>query len=550
MYIYDFASLSLLATITGFDQPQGECSNKSGDVWIADANAQTVYELTRTGHLQNELAVPNGYPVACAWDPSTGNLAVIAIAAASSGSGFVLIFPKGSGTPTEYQNSTAFYYYFGGYDPSGDLFFDGTSAYGKFLLAELSKGGKSASTIAMKGSTIYYPGMVQWAGAKTGLLVGDQSCGNTYSSCLYPVKISGKTGTAGSAIDLKNSGGGEVCDLVQGVLSGTKLAGSDNDFCGSTPSSTYVWNYPAGGAPVLSNAKTDVTPVGAAVSRPGGGAESLASEDLLYVTNKNSEVTIYNFETRALVGVITSLQQPLGECVDAKGNVYVADYTAQEIVEFAHGGTKAIEKLNDHPDSPYACAVDPTTGNLAVANDDGGSSGNIAIWSGSSRTTYTDSKIGAFAGCAYNSSGALLASSLSNRYPYTTYFAWLPRGGHALANIDIPGPSASRKWLGILGVQWDGKFFALDDGRIYRIALLHGQAYYIGSTQPRPGSDGPYAFYDSNSKDQATQAVGGVDSIEYGDSVDYWPYPAGGYATTEITHGIDGAFGVAISLGR
>ena len=45
------------------------------------------------------------------------------------------------------------------------------------------------------------------------------------------------------------------------------------------------------------------------------------------------------------------------------------------------GGTKPIKKFDDSPDSPYTCSVDPTNGNLAVANNDGTSTqGNIAIW--------------------------------------------------------------------------------------------------------------------------------------------------------------------------
>ena len=145
-------------------------------------------------------------------------------------------------------------------------------------------------------------------------------------------------------------------------------------------------------------------------SLPGSGrqawmAAGVSKQDLLYVTNGNGEVTVYRYWKRALVGVLTSLTQPMGECVDAEQNVYITDHATQKILEFAHGGTKPIKTLDDSPDSPYTCSVDPITGNLAVTNDDGTSTeGNLAIWPGGSgtRVTYTDSSISRFRGCAYD----------------------------------------------------------------------------------------------------------------------------------------------------
>ena len=46
VYIYKLSNLKLIATITGFSQPQGECSDSRGNVWIADTNARIIYELS------------------------------------------------------------------------------------------------------------------------------------------------------------------------------------------------------------------------------------------------------------------------------------------------------------------------------------------------------------------------------------------------------------------------------------------------------------------------------------------------------------------------
>ncbi len=270
VYIYKPPSLKVVATITGFSQPQGECSDNKGNVWIADTNARIMYELSHHGHLVNELADSMGYPVACASDPTTHNLAVMNLFGTGSTSGAILVYANGSGTPTVYTNPAVYAYYFAGYDRSGNLFFDGLDDNGNFLLSELTKGASSAQTITLNGGTIYFPGMVEWNSAKGDLVVGDQSCGNAYVSCVYAVTISKSGGTIGAKTELQNSAGEPVCDLVQGALSGksnSEIAGSDLDFCGSASSATYLWRYPGGGPPTASNTSTDSAPVGAAISR-------------------------------------------------------------------------------------------------------------------------------------------------------------------------------------------------------------------------------------------------------------------------------------------
>jgi hypothetical protein len=98
---------------------------------------------------------------------------------------------------------------------------------------------------------------------------------------------------------------------------------------------------------------------------PSWSGAALAKDDLIYVTNGNEEVTVYSLETQKLVGVLTHFTKPMGECVDASGNIYITDAGTHTVVEYAHGGSKAIETFDDSPDTPYTCAVDPTTGNLA-----------------------------------------------------------------------------------------------------------------------------------------------------------------------------------------
>lgn len=266
VYIYTIPSLKVVGTITGFSQPQGECSDAKGDVWVTDTNGQIVYELSHHGQLISQIS-DSSNPAACAWDSTTGNLAVMNIFGTGSTSGGVLVYPKGSRAPTLYQNPAQYYYNFGDYDRSGNLYFDGRDQNGNFMLSELPKGASSAHTIALTGGTIYFPGMVEWDVAKNALIVGDQSCDGSYASCLYLVKITKNGGTIGTQTKLQTAAGSPVCDLVQGAISGSRLAGSDFDFCGSYASATYLWPYPGGGKAGSHNNSVVSEPVGAAISK-------------------------------------------------------------------------------------------------------------------------------------------------------------------------------------------------------------------------------------------------------------------------------------------
>jgi hypothetical protein len=274
---------------------------------------------------------------------------------------------------------------------------------------------------------------------------------------------------------------------------------------------------------------------------------SLAKQDLLYVANTNGEVTIYRYWLHTLVGVLTNFTQPMGECVDAKSNVYITDDAAKQVLEFAHGGTKPLKKFNDAPDSPYACSVDQKTGDLAVANNDGTQQGNIAIWTNGTGQPahYNDSLLFNFAALAYDANGNLVTTS-GGSYNVPPYFAWLPKGGTQLINITIPGPNPSWQWRFASGIQWDGKYFVIDDNYLIRIALIHGLAYYVGETDLYGGGY-PIWIYDNKPGQQGTQAVGGYYSNSYS-RVDYYHYPSGGSAYYELTHGVDRPTGLTVSL--
>jgi len=259
--------------------------------------------------------------------------------------------------------------------------------------------------------------------------------------------------------------------------------------------------------------------------------------DLLYISEADGEVTVYTYWQRTLVGELTDFYQPQGECVDKAGNVYVTDSFERRIVEYAHAGTKPLRTIDDSPYAPYGCSVAASTGDLAVANEAGGASkGNIAIYPGASGTPtyYTDKNIPNFRDCAYNSGGDLLASN-DQQGSDVSSFAWFPTGGGRLINVTLPGPSPSWTWKDVTGIQWDGKYWVIDDYQPYRVSVIDGQGYYIGFTpiEASGGTAGPFWIYNDDPTEQGTQVVG-VFSEPSRDYVYYWDYPSGGAPIAEI----------------
>jgi hypothetical protein len=89
---------------------------------------------------------------------------------------------------------------------------------------------------------------------------------------------------------------------------------------------------------------------------------------LLYVTG-GTNVDIFQWPTLQTAGMLTGFQDTTGACVDATGDVFVADAYAQKIYEFAHGGTEPIATLDDSASFPNGCTVNQRNGNLVVGNE-------------------------------------------------------------------------------------------------------------------------------------------------------------------------------------
>jgi hypothetical protein len=175
----------VVGKLTGFDGPDGVCSDKRGNVWIANNLGAGLVEYAHGGQSPvATLSDPNVYPLGCSVDAVTGNLAVTNVFALSGGPGSVAVYANAKGTPKYYTDPNIYYMYFCGYDDQGNLFVDGRDTSGNFRFAELPKDGNAFTDITI-GATIYFPGNVRWDGRHVA--VGDQQYQNRVASAIYRV---------------------------------------------------------------------------------------------------------------------------------------------------------------------------------------------------------------------------------------------------------------------------------------------------------------------------------------------------------------------------
>ena len=147
-------------------------------------------------------------------------------------------------------------------------------------------------------------------------------------------------------------------------------------------------------------------------------------EDLLYVATGDN-VYVLSYPGGKLVGSLGITGNNL--CSDARGDVFIPT-SGYDVVEYAHGGNSPIETLADG-DIPLGCAVDPTTGNLAVTNEASGA-GEVAIFPKAKEpsTWHRDPDIGTFGLCGYDDRGNLFVDGSGSG----NFLAIPPRGAKRL----------------------------------------------------------------------------------------------------------------------
>jgi hypothetical protein len=253
---------------------------------------------------------------------------------------------------------------------------------------------------------------------------------------------------------------------------------------------------------------------------------------------------VYSYPQRKLQGTIKHFYIATGMCVDKGGDVFVVDSGYGKIFEYAHGGTKRLVTLDSPTKDPVGCAIDPTTGDLAVGSLGFGSKATIAIYKNArgKPVTYTDSAFDEFFFCGYDNNGNLFADGITAPGSGNFALAELPQGKTTLMTITVdqyivfPG-----------GVQWDGKHLAIgnQNSAIYEFAVSGSTATNVGTTELGSGATYVKQFWIQG---QTVIAPNVYIKKEARSNVLFYAYPAGGKATQKITDSVKGAQGAVVSL--
>jgi hypothetical protein len=268
-----------------------------------------------------------------------------------------------------------------------------------------------------------------------------------------------------------------------------------------------------------------------------------SGQDLIYVADLGAVyhqgVDVYSYPQGKNVGFIQPDEDGFaGLCADKQGNVWVLTWATNGQAfydKYGHGGTQPIQSIIASG-VPSSCAVDRATGNLAIANfedfDLSRSRGDIAIYKGGQGEPedYYDDSITHYDYCAYDDKGNLFADG------NTDFLNELARNGSTLLHIYL------NKTISPASLQWnDGSLAVAVVGggkgpiRIDRVTVKGSAAQIIGTTTLKTyHNEGEYLGLGFSIQAKVIAGPGPGSAGPEGELY-FWPYPAGGKASKQIT---------------
>ncbi len=286
--------------------------------------------------------------------------------------------------------------------------------------------------------------------------------------------------------------------------------------------------------------------------------DAAKSKALLYVSDYSyykNEVDVFSYPAGKLVGTLTTdMLNPDGLCVDKKNDVWVVNNTPNQndVVEFKHGGTTPIATLGDPSQSAISCAVDPTTGNLAVTSGVNLSSGPgaVAVYAHAKGTPqmYSDPKIYEVFWCGYDDKGNLFVDGQPSNTGNGFQFAELPKGKKTFTNITLKGGTVNFPGQ----IEWDGKYVLVGDQEAQGQGMPETSAVYettgaggkIVKKIALKGSSDVSEYLVQGASLIGPNSLGGSFA---GGNVLFYKYPGGGAPTKKLTFGFDYPIGLTIS---
>lgn len=250
--VYDYPSGTLVGQAAGFTDPNGQCSDKSGNVYVTDYVTGVTTELAAGTTTVINTFITGGNPYGCSVSKK-GDLAVTLITGdpgSSSGAGGVYVFHDGVATdhPGPGDDWPA------GYDKKGDLIVEcaecSAAAY------ELKKGADSWTPLTISGATIGVPSSVELMGKVIGL--GDEKPSGSSGFAIYSAKLKGSTLVVSQktlADDTCMYGRTDVEQWgnISAHPNGLQYKGRVTAVVGGnflcTPTPIETWTFPSGGLP-------------------------------------------------------------------------------------------------------------------------------------------------------------------------------------------------------------------------------------------------------------------------------------------------------------
>jgi hypothetical protein len=280
---------------------------------------------------------------------------------------------------------------------------------------------------------------------------------------------------------------------------------------------------------------------------PGGSASSTrhsaSSGDLIYTSGYTdgvgAQVYMLSYPQGQLVGSITQTTQ--GMCSDTNGNVWLLYRNAA--IEYAHGGTTPIKTLHIPGAQTNACAVDPSSGDVAVVfYCPPCGYQNLAIFPNGSAPAVRYSAPYAYT-ASYDGQGDLFLGGASS-----SAISELPKGSQTFTTITLSKQIQSPGQL-----QWDGTYVTLQSlyppGGIYRISVSGSTGTIVGETK-----FGRYMKRMGNAWISTKDGSVVLPFSVHGNTTNnlgIWNYPKGGHAISIIKNlgaGYHGFYGVTISV--
>lgn len=265
--------------------------------------------------------------------------------------------------------------------------------------------------------------------------------------------------------------------------------------------------------------------------------------DLLYVSDyETNDVYAYSYPEGKRVGVLAGILKdfvyPTGLCTDDGGDLFIPDSANASVLEYAHGGSRPVAQLVDANEYPYSCAIDPTTGNLAVVNlESFHAGGSVSIYAHASGrpAKYSYPYIFKWYFAAYDDQGNLFVDASYDAPSAPFVFLELPKGRKSFRNVTL---DQAFRMPG--AIAWDGRHLAVADSKssvISRFSIRRSVGKRVGSLKLSDARRlGEFSIVDGNV----------VGASFHGGDVDLWKYPRGGAPENRLT-GFGEPFGLALS---